>query len=162
MLMKSVFCLSNHLGFHYCLQVLTAYKAWNQAFRGRESSSKEFPMKLTSRGSDGKWGQNINKEIPYLMGRNVAKYFKLNYVITTTGRVDISSNINIDVEKTKMGPGDDGMELHNGFVRTIIQRKRALSLVRIFPCGSENAMFCLSDLKFYFGGMKEYTCWEEH
>lgn len=59
-------------------------------------------MKLASRESNERQRQNVNKgKVHILIGRNTDEDLNLNYVMATTGKVEISGDINIEPEKSK-------------------------------------------------------------
>lgn len=68
-------------------------------------------MNPASRGSDERQGQNINKEIPNFNGQKYEQIFKIKLCDDINRHVDIRSNINIVLEESKMGQGDDGLAI---------------------------------------------------
>lgn len=69
-------------------------------------------MKLASRESNERQRQNVNKgKVHILIGRNTDEDLNLNYVMATTGKVEISGDINIEPEKSKTWQTDDEMTI---------------------------------------------------
>lgn len=56
-------------------------------------------------------GRISTMEFQILLGKNTDKYLKLNYVMATSRQVDITSHINIELEKSKIGWGDEEMAI---------------------------------------------------